>query len=272
MPSPLLPPARLVVTLLLAAALGGCPAVFPELGTRTRNIPAGQPLDPPPPGELRWMRVISARIPEKTRGGRPWQTNGKAADPYAKVYVNEKEIFRTPVQSNTLEPTWPDGPKGNFKIGPSDKLGVELWDSNPINDKPICVQQVGHIPDDALLDKRIRVTCEDVGAEVILAYEEAHAVSGAGLWYELRTDTCFVTRMLQGSPAERGGILKGDEILEIGGRKVQAMTADEIRSVFNAIPIDGLKLKVKHPDGATLDVSLKEGPIYPLFAEFGPVD
>src|SRR4051812_45930067 len=108
---------RLVVSLFLAGALAGCPAVFPELGTRTRSIPPGQPLDPPPPAELRWLRVLSARVPDKTRGGRPWQTNGKAADPYAKVFVNDKEVFRTPVQSNTLEPTWPNGPKGNFKIG-----------------------------------------------------------------------------------------------------------------------------------------------------------
>ena len=107
---------------------------------------------------------------------------------------------------------------------------------------------------------------------MILGIEPGHAVSGAGLWYELRTESCYVTRMLQGSPAERAGLTKGDEIVEIGGRKVETMSADAIRSVFNAIPFDGVKLKVKHATGAAVDVVLKEGPIYPLYSEFGPVD
>src|SRR5262245_4914225 len=74
----LLPP------LLLASTLASCAAVYPELGTRTRRVPEGQPLDPPPPAEIRWLKVLSGRVPEKTRGGRPWKTTGKGADPYAK--------------------------------------------------------------------------------------------------------------------------------------------------------------------------------------------
>lgn len=265
-------PVRMPVMVLAAAMIAGCPAVFPELGTRTRSIPPGQPLDPPPPDDVRWIRVLSARIPEKNRGGRPWQTRGNAADAYAKVSINEHEILRTPVQPNTLEPTWPNGPHGNFHVGHDDKLSIELWDSNPINDKPICVRDLRRIPDDAYAEHKIRVTCEDLGAEVVVAFEEGHAVSGAGLWYELRTNSAFITRMLAGSPAERAGLQKGDEIVEINGRKVDAMTADDIRSQFNAIPFDGLPLKLKHSDGPTLDVTLKEGPIYPLYSEFGQVD
>ena len=49
---------RLVALLLSATVLAGCPAVYPVLGTRTRPIPAGQPLDPPPPAELRWVRSL----------------------------------------------------------------------------------------------------------------------------------------------------------------------------------------------------------------------
>jgi hypothetical protein len=256
---------------LLAGGLVGCPAVFPELGTRTRALPTGQPLDPPPPEGLRWLRVLSARIPEKSRGGRPWQADGKFADPYVKVFINGKEIFRTAVQPNTLEPTWKEGPKGNFKFGAGDKLGIELLNSHPINDEPICVQAIGDIGNEALRDKRIDVRCEG-GAEVGIAFEEAHAVLGAGLWYELRLDTCFITRLLHGSPAEREGLLPGDQILEISGRGVQTMTANEIRSTFNAIPVNGLSLKIKHRTGAPRKVTLKEGPIYPLYEQFGAVD
>jgi hypothetical protein len=261
---------RLSLGLLAASVLWGCPAVYPELGTRTRPMLPGQPLDPPPPQDLRWIRFLAGTVPERTRDGRSWQQNGKFADPYVKLIVNGKELLKTPVQHDTLAPTWPDGPRGNFKVSSEDKFRIELWDSNAINDRPICVQEVRAIGDDQLIEKKIRISC-DSGGEVILAFEEAHAIKGAGLWFELRTDSCYVTRMLEGSPAARAGLEPGDQILEIAGRKVSAMSSDEVRSAFNAIPMDGLPLQAKHATGVALTLILKEGPIYPLF-EQQPVD
>ncbi|MFO0762787.1 MAG: PDZ domain-containing protein [Byssovorax sp.] len=266
----LAPLGRALLGLTSALVLLGCPAVYPELGTRTRPLPAGQPLDPPPPQELRWIRFLSGTVPEHTRDGRTWQKNGKLADPYAKLIVGGKELLRTPVQHDTLSPTWPGSPSGNFKVGPDDKFRVELWDSNTLNDSPICVQEVRAIAEDQLVEKKIRFSC-DSGAEVILAFEDAHAIKGAGLWYELRTDSCFVTRMLDGSPAQRAGLEAGDQILQLGGKSVSAMSSDEVRSVFNAIPVDGLSVQAKHATGTTVSLILKEGPIYPLF-EQQPVD
>jgi hypothetical protein len=262
---------RLLALLLPAFALAGCPAVYPELGTRTRAIPAGLPLDPGPPADLRWVRFVSARVPERTRDGRAWAQNGKFADPYAKLFVNGAELFRTPVQSNTLTPTWPNGPKGNVKIGPDDKLRVELWDSNPINDKPIEVKDIGRTTEEHLLEKQIRVGFDD-GGEIVIAFEPAHALSGLGLWFELRTESCAITRMLEGSPAARAGLQPGDEVLKIGTRETKGMTADEMKSAFNAVPLEGLSLSIKHPNGTVLEVLLKEGPIYPMYAQFGSVE
>src|SRR6185437_14625347 len=100
---------------VLFIALAGCPAVYPELGTRTRPMAPGAQLDPPPPSDLHWIKFVSARIPERTRDGRPWQPNGKAS-PYAKLLVNGVELIKSGTQSDTLEPTWPEGPHGNFKV------------------------------------------------------------------------------------------------------------------------------------------------------------
>lgn len=261
---------RLAAFLLVACALAGCPAVYPELGTRTRPIPAGQPLDPAPPAGLRWLRFVSARVPERTRDGRAWGASGKPSA-YAKLLVNGKELFRTGPQGNTFEPTWPDGPRGNFKIAPGDKLRVELWDSAAINDRPIGVRDIGVPTEQHELDKMIRVLFDD-GGELVLAYEPAHAVSGLGLWFELRTESCFITRRLDGSPAERVGIQAGDEVLKIGTREVRTMTPDEIKSAFNAVPLDGLTVTVKHPGSSVTEVLLKEGPIYPTFDEYGRLD
>lgn len=261
---------RLAAFLLATCAFVGCAAVYPEMGTRTRPIPAGQPLDPAPPAGLRWLRFVSGRVPERTRDGRAWGASGKPSA-YAKLLVNGKELFRTPPQAGTFEPTWPDGPRGNFKIGPSDKLRLEIWDSAAINDKPINVRDVGSPSEQHELEKQIRVTFDD-GSEIVLAYEPAHAVSGLGLWFELRTESCFITRRLDGSPAERAGIQPNDEVLKIGGRDVSKMSPDEIKSAFNAVPLEGLTLTVKHAGSSVTELTVKEGPIYPTFDEFGRLD
>jgi len=259
-----------VPLVLVSLALAGCPAVYPELGTRTRPIPAGQHLDPAPPSDMRWLRFVSARVPERTRDGRSWGPGGKPSA-YAKLLVNGTELLKTPSEGGTFEPSWPNGPRGNFKIGPSDKLRIELWDSAALNDKPIGVGDVGTPTEQHDLDKQIRVLF-DGGGEVVLAFEPAHAVSGLGVWFELRTESCFITRLLQGSPSERAGLLSGDEVLKIGPREVKSMTPGEVQSAFNAVPVDGINLTVKHAAGAVTEMNIKEGPIYPTFSQFGRVD
>jgi hypothetical protein len=255
-------------------ALVGCPAVYPELGTRTRNIPAGQPLDPPPPPDLRWVKFLSGRIPERTRDGRTWQANGKAS-PYAKLLANGKEVLKTNPEADTLSPKWPDSPRGNFRIAPTDRIRVELWDNGAINDKPIGARDLGVAAELHIMDGQLGVQFEEgIGpqAEVVLAFEPAHAVSGLGLWYELRSAECAITRRLDGSPADRAGLVPGDEVVRIGERDVKTLTPNDIKSAFNAVPMGGLKLTIKRTGGASADVVLKEGPIYPTFDQFGAVD
>lgn len=266
-------------TLVRLALLGsfvvcgvGCPAVYPELEARVRPMPAAVPLEPPPPEEVRWIRFLSAKIPPKTRDGRDWdQVFGSQVDPYAILYVNDRELFRTPTASDTLDPDWSSGPRGNFEIGPDDRLRVELWHDHPINDQPIGVRDIGKPQADWTASGMVRVTF-DSGGEVVLAWQPAHAVYGLGLWYELRTGACYVTRTLEHSPATRAGLAKGDRIVRIGGRQVEHMSTDEVRSAFGAIPTSGLDLLVRHRDGTTSEVRLVEGPIYALHRQRGDLD
>jgi C-terminal processing protease CtpA/Prc len=95
---------------------------------------------------------------------------------------------------------------------------------------------------------------------------------GLGLWFELRTDSAYITRTLDGSPAARAGIVRGDQVVRIAGREVSAMSADEIRSAFNSVPSAGLPLVLSHQDGTNLSVTLREGPIYPTFEQVGALD
>ena len=192
-------------------------------------------------------------------------------DTYARLLVNGKEAFRTTSQSGTLSPTWPDAPRGNFRIGPEDKLRVELWDKNPVNDRPIGVRDLGRFTDEMRNQRNVRVELEG-GAELTFDVEPAHAVLGIGLWYEIRNETCFVTRLLDQSPAARAGVAKGDEVVRLAGKVVKSLAPDELQSLWNAVPTAGLAVTLRHASGATQDVVLKEGPIYPLFESFGRVD
>ena len=178
--------------------------------------------------------------------------------------------MHTKPETATLSPTWKDSARGNFKVSSADRFRVELWDGDMIGDKPIGVKDF-RATNDFVIGDRIRVDV-GAGAEVTLAFEPAHAMFGVGLWYELRSDTCYVTRLVNNSPAERAGIQSGDEVVSLNGRQVTTMTTNAIRTMFNSINKDGLPIVIRHEDGRTASVTLKEGPIYPLFDQYGQVD
>ena len=253
---------------VLALGSAACPAVYPELKTPIRP-PSGE-LEPPP-HDLRWIAFKGATVPERTRDGRRWDSvGGEAPDPYAILYVNGSVLIKTPVEPNSLKPTWRDGPAGNFWLRESDRLRVELWDSNPINDHPIGVRDFGVIDEETRNTGVLHVET-DTGAEIEVAIEPAHARKGLGFFYELRVGEVYVTRLYAQSPASRAGMRVGDQILQIGDRPVSQMTDAEVQSTLNVPRIEGIPLRVRHADGAELSTALKEGAIFPIFAEDGPL-
>lgn len=256
----------------LALSLTSCAALFPELPTKTVPAPQSAQPDAPPPPQLKWVRVLAAKVPAKTRDGRNWdQVFGSLPDPYVKIFVNDRELFRTNPQPDTLEPTWPDSPRGNFELGADDRVRVELWDSNPLSDTPIGTKLVGKLSGDGFGGRENRIELEG-GAEVTLAVEPAHALYGFGFWYELRNNAAIVTRLYAYGPAKRAGMEPGDELLEIGAKKVSSMSSDEIRSAIGAAPSEGLPLVIRHPNANTAKIKLQEGFIYPTFQEHNPID
>jgi membrane-associated protease RseP (regulator of RpoE activity) len=257
--------------LLVVSGLPGCSAVYPEVATPVRAAPSGTALRPPPPADLYFLRFQSATIPAKTRDGRNWDAiGGSAPDPFAKVFVDDKELFRTPVQSNTLEPTWPDAKKENYRVGKSSIVKVELWDANPVNDHPICVRILRDFQADAR-SGLIDIDC-DSGAKMRLVTEPAHAKVGLGMYYEFRTDSVYVTRVAVESPASRIGVKPGDEIVRIQGKEVKGMDEPEARSLINANAPTGVTITLRHSDGGVVDTALKDGPIYPTVDDDIPVD
>jgi hypothetical protein len=255
----------------LALVLLGCGAVYPQLETPVRNPPAHVTLLPPPPEDLLFLKFAGAVIPTRTRDGRNWDdVGGSLPDAFAKLIVDGKVILETPVQSNSLKPSWPDQRKANYHVRAGAPVRVELWDSNPINNHPICVADMpdlhGEVSEDPVL-----VSCSS-GAELRLVVQPAHARLGVGLFYELRREEVVVTRVLRESPAARAGLVRGDHLLKIQGKPVKSMADGEAQSLINANAATGVTLLVRKLDRSETELSLKEGAIYPMVDEGVPVD
>ncbi|HKY40408.1 MAG TPA: PDZ domain-containing protein [Polyangiaceae bacterium] len=255
-----------------ALALLGCGAVYPQLGTPVRTPPAHVKLAPPPPEELLFVKFAGAVIPMRTRDGRSWDSvGGSLPDVFAKLFVDGKLILETPVQSNSLTPTWPDQKKANYLIRVGAAIKVELWDSNPINNHPVCVAEVHDLHAEALAEGPLEISCSS-GAELSLEVDPAHSRLGVGLFYELRREEIFITRVLRESPAARAGLARGDQLLKIQGKVVKTMTDGEAQSLINANTATGVSLLVRKLDKREVEVQLKEGAIYPVVDEDVPVD
>ena len=255
---------------LLVLPAFGCGAVYPELTTPVREPPPGFAFEPPPPPSLVYIAFLHATIPDRTRDGRVWDSvGGSLPDPFAKLMLGDKPLIVTPVQPNTLKPTWPNQKRGNYQIPSGARLRVELWDSNPINNHPICTEEVRGLHDGVSAGGRVEVSC-DSGAYVALSVEPAHGKIGLGLYYEIRTDDVVVVRVIRESPAARAGVARGDQIVSIMGEPVKGMDQGRIRSLINSNGATGLRLALRVGKSSERSVELKDGPIYPLLGEEGP--
>ncbi len=253
-----------------ALALGGCAAIYPEVQTPVRPPIAGQTLQPPPGRHLVWVAFDEGEVPPKTRDGRRWRDSKSGApSPFAIVFVNGRELLRTNPRSGTFRPRWEDAPRGNFHFNAGDRVRVELWDAGLVS-HPICVRELGPVSERWADEGRVEARCED-GARVALKWEPAHGRHGYGFAYEFRTYDVYVSRVSAESPAARAGLRAGDQLVSLGGRSASAMKSGEVQSYLNAPRAEGVRLGVKHADGTTFELLLKEGAIYPLFSEVGPL-
>lgn len=258
----------LLLTLGAGLLAGGCAAVYPEIQTPLRSPAAHQLMDPPPPKDVHWVAFKEGTVPETTRDGRKWHELGNAKpNPYAILFLNGRELIRTDPESATERATWPNAPRGNYRLLPTDKLRVEVWEAS-LTQRPICVRDLGGANDDWNEDHEITIDC-DSGAKVVLAWEDAHGRIGYGFFYELRTLDVFVTRVFEESPAYRAGIRPGDQLVTLGGRRPREMTPGEIQSYLAAPKMEGITVDVAHSDHSTATITVKDGAVYPLFSEIG---
>jgi predicted metalloprotease with PDZ domain len=102
---------------------------------------------------------------------------------------------------------------------------------------------------------------------VQLRVEPAHARWGVGFYYEFRTSSADVTRVLAESPASRAGLKVGDELVEVQGQRVATMDEGTLQSLVNANAELGIQLVVRGANKEERKISMKEGVVYPVVDE-----
>lgn len=240
--------------------------IYGELSTPVRSVPPGTEVTPEPPSDVIYLTVSGARIPQRTRDGRSWDKGaGSAPDPYAIVFIDQVEVARTDIVSNSFEPKWTDAKPVNYKIAPATEIRVELWDDNVLVAHPICSQVLKDVLEATSVGS-MEVNCES-GAALELTVLPAKARLGMGLFYERRGGNAIVTRVVAASSAGRAGVRPGDQLLSVRGRAVAQLTAGELESILNSNAKGALQIELRGSDGELRKIELQEEAMYPVRGE-----
>ncbi|MBW2458461.1 MAG: hypothetical protein JRI68_28435 [Deltaproteobacteria bacterium] len=233
----------------------------------TKLVPAseGMKLDPPPPSGLLWMRPVAAVIPTRTAGGKLWDDVGGWPDAFVVVTVNDREVMRTEVATDTLKPKW-SHPGGNFEVPSRAELRVDVFDADALEDIPVGSARFASPTQEELASGEIEL---DIGRRglVRVAIGDPRAQLGLGFDYMLFKGQLLARQVLKHSPAGRSGMRVGDDIVSIAGKKVKTLTPFGIKSAFDSVPAKGIQVVVLHEGGTTQSMTLVEGPIYALHGE-----
>jgi hypothetical protein len=242
-----------------------------KIATRLSPPGAGARLDPPPPEGVYWLRFRAGTVPTTTPGNQPWDEVDGMPDPYAVLYMNDEELLRSNTAEDSYEPQWVE-PSGNFAIPSNARLEVRMRDADAVGDDLLIGRAIIDPPSAGDLESgRMAIELGQASnrAMVYLETEPAHALMGLGFDYYVQSSRLVVKEVWKHSPAGRGGMKPHDEVVAIGGRKLSQMKDSAIRSAVNAISGAGMEVVLKHADGGTETIILKEGPVYPLYQEYG---
>jgi len=86
--------------------------------------------------------------------------------------------------------------------------------------------------------------------------------NGVGVSYQLIDDTLYITQVLAGSPAAKAGVVGGDRVINLNGKKFAGthLTIESVHKAFVGPKDSELQLALLHPASARLiTVNLKRG-------------
>ncbi|QLY82267.1 S41 family peptidase [Clostridium intestinale] len=129
----------------------------------------------------------------------------------------------------------------------------------------------GEIDEDKLVDGAIKGMTESLGDPytVYMTKEEAESFnskmqgnfSGVGIQLDIKDENIVVVTPIEGSPAEKAGILKGDVILKVDGKDVSSKEYDKALAMIRGEKGTDVTLTLYREDKGNFDIKLKRDTI-----------
>jgi membrane-associated protease RseP (regulator of RpoE activity) len=240
--------------------LFGC--AYPRRETHMTPAPPAITESAKRPDGLWTLRVLAGETPDKKRSGMAWDTDGTAADPFLRLYVNDRLVWESEVKYDSPKPAWNITLPRNLLVTTDDNFRLEMWD----RDTAVDADPMGRLtrlglPSNAMPDAQARLSLEmGTSVEIMVSAPTAHR--GVGLYFELHKDALVVLEVEPRSPAGRAGLKPGDRIVGVGPERVKHMTGQEASSQLSLASERGLSLTVADADGKERQLPLDKEPIW----------
>lgn len=245
---------RLLLALCVISSVG---CAYPRRTTLVHAAPASaEPVDTP--SGLWSIRLVEAQLPETKGGGLPWDSDGTGPDPYIRLLIDDRIVWESPVQKNTLNPQWNVTLPRSVRVTGSNKFRIELWDEDTASADPAGTFTHQGLPSNALPNARARLSLDNLGT-VTITVSAPKPYKGLGVTYEQRSDALVVLAVEAFSPAARAGISVGDRIVAIGESRVEQLTAARAASDLSLAVDRGAVLTVADQRGRERQVNLDRG-------------
>jgi hypothetical protein len=233
--------------LLAGAALLGC--AYPRHTTPLNDAPGLKVPSEQTPGGMYAFRLISAVAPQTKISGLSWDDDGTGPDMFARIYVDERRVWESPVIENETQPTWNRVLPHNVIIPRNSEFRLELWDyDTPVSADPIGRIEHRGLPPTAIPDAMARLQL-DAGTMVVIMVSAPRPHRGVGLEVEVREDALKVLSVEPYSPAARAGVKKGDHIVAIANERVAHMEEGAKISELSLAAGRHAKLMITDSDG-----------------------
>ncbi len=233
---------------LILVSLAGC--AYQRYTTPLHVVPNPRLVSKDRPASLYTFRLDSGEVPPTKVSGLPWDDDGSGPDPFVKLFVDGRLVWKSEVKTDQTKPQWNVVLPNNVVIGNESVLRLEMWDwDSALTADPIGQLEHRGLPATAsVLDAPARLNLESLGAVTItLSAPRPH--KGVGVSVEARPDSLKVYAVEPYSPAARAGIRVGDQIVGVGNERVSHMGPDDAVSEL-ALAIDRHhKLTIADADG-----------------------
>ncbi|HET8936564.1 MAG TPA: PDZ domain-containing protein [Polyangiales bacterium] len=241
--------------LLALCVISGC--AYPRRTTLVHAAPASaEPLDTP--SGLWSIRLVEAQLPETKGGGLPWDSDGTGPDPYIRLVVDNRVVWESPVQQNTLNPKWNVTLPRSVQVPAASKFRLEMWDDDTASADPAGAFAHQGLPENALPNARATMRLDNLGTVTIMI-SSPKPWKGLGVTYEQHGDALVVLAVEPFSPAARAGIAVGDRVVAIGDTRVETLTAARAASDLSLAVDRGALLTVADQHGKERAVNLDRG-------------